>query len=672
VPLRIGVDIGGTFTDLVALDETTGAVVNAKALSTPAELIDGVLRCVDEAGVDLADCRLTIHGTTIGINALLEGNGARTGLLTTQGFRDVLEIGRGNFLRMYDVLYRRPTPLVPRGRRLEIPERITARGEVLLPLGEAAVRDAARALRAEGVQSVAVTFLFSYFEPAHEQRAAAILAEELPGVAISVSHRLSREWREYERTSTTVVNAYILPIVDRYLATFEQRLGKRGFRGRLLITQSNGGACSVGAARERAVHTLESGPAAGAVGCASLARVLGLDRAISFDMGGTTAKCAIVRNGMVQTTDEYHVDGRPLRIPVIDIREVSAGGGTIAWIDSGGALALGPQSAGAAPGPVCYGLGGTEPTVTDANVVLGRIDASRFLGGTMPLDAAGAARAVDERLVPRLGLTRVSAAAGVVRLADVKMALAVRSITTARGLDPRDYALVAYGGGGPLHVASIARELGIPRVVIPPAPSTFSAWGMLATDLRNDLVRTVLEPLDVTDTTWAQTRFAEMQDEIASILPGAGAPLVHRAVDLRYLGQEHTVTIAVSDLADWSDLRKQFDDAHERAYGYAASDVDLQLVNLRLTIVFPIERPTLPTLPRRSGRGLALPTRTIYSIAAGDFVEHRVVQRADLMAGDTIEGPAAIEEPGTTTIIDAGDTLTVEAHGCLMIQVNGR
>jgi N-methylhydantoinase A len=420
------------------------------------------------------------------------------------------------------------------------------------------------------------------------------------------------------------------------------------------------------------VHTLESGPAAGAVGCASLARVLGLDRVISFDMGGTTAKCAIVDNGMVQTTDEYHIDGRPLRIPVIDIREVSAGGGTIAWIDTGGALAFGPQSAGAAPGPVCYGLGGTEPTVTDANVVLGRIDGSRFLGGTMPLDASGAARAVDERLVPRLGLSRTSAAAGVVRLADVKMALAVRSITTGRGLDPRDYALVAYGGGGPLHVVSIARELGIPRVVIPPAPSTFSAWGMLATDLRNDLVRTVLEPLDTTDTTWAQARFAEMQHDIAALLPGDGAPLMHRAVDLRYLGQEHTVTIAVNDVADWADLRKQFDDAHERAYGYAASDADVQLVNLRLTIVFPIERPRLPALPRRTGSSLAFQTRTIYSVAAGDFVEHRVVQRADLLAGDTMTGPAAIEEPGTTTIIDAGDTLTVEAHGCLMIQVDGR
>ena len=669
--LRIGVDIGGTFTDLVAFDEATGTVVNAKALSTPSGLLDGVLRCADQAGIALADCRLTIHGTTIGINALLEGKGARTGLLTTEGFRDVLEIGRGNYLRMYDVLYRRPAPLVPRGRRLEVSERLSARGEVLVPLDDGAVRAAARRLAAEGVESVAVAFLFSYLDPVHEQRAAAILAEELPGVAISVSHRLSQEWREYERTSTAVVNAYLLPIVERYLGTFEQRLAERGFRGRALITQSNGGACSLAAARARPVHTIESGPAAGAVGCASLAAVLGLDRLISFDMGGTTAKCAIVDAGMVQTTDEYHVDGRPLRIPVIDIREVSAGGGTIAWIDAGGALALGPQSAGAAPGPVCYGLGGAEPTVTDANVALGRIDGSRFLGGTMPLDVAGAARAVDEGLAQRLGLSRASAAAGVVRLADVKMALAVRSIITGRGLDPRDYTLAAYGGGGPLHAVAIARELGIPRVVIPPAPSTFSAWGMLATDLRHDLVRTVLEPLEGTDAAWADARYTEMQREIAALLPADGAPLMYRAVDLRYLGQEHTVTIAVSDVADWTDLRKQFDEAHERAYGYAASDVDVQLLNLRLTVVFPLDRPRLPRLPRRSGAGAAFATRAIYSVAAGDFVEHRVVQRGDLLAGDTLAGPAAIEEHGTTTIIDVADTLSVEDHGCLVIQMKG-
>jgi N-methylhydantoinase A len=307
--------------------------------------------------------------------------------------------------------------------------------------------------------------------------------------------------------------------------------------------------------------------------------------------------------------------------------------------------------------------------VTDAGVVLGRIDGARFLGGTMPLDAAGAAHAVDAHLAQRLGLSRVDAAAGVVRLADVKMALAVRSVTTGRGLDPRDYSLVAYGGGGPLHATAIARELGIPRVVIPPAPSTFSAWGMLATDLRHDLVRTVLEPLDGTDAAWAEARYAEMRREIATLLPGDGEPAMRRAVDLRYLGQEHTVTVAVSDLADWGDLRKHFDEAHERAYGYAADDVEVQLLNLRLTVVFPIERPRLARLPQRSAGVPAVQTRPIYSLAAGQFVEHRVVRRDDLQAGDRLAGPAAIEEAGTTTIVDIGDTLSVEVHGCLVIQV---
>lgn len=669
MPLRIGVDIGGTFTDLVALDEATGAVTSGKALSTPQELLEGVLRCVDQAGVRLDDCRLVIHGTTIGINALLEGKVARTGLVTTEGFRDVLEIGRGNFLRMYDVLYRRPARLVPRGRCYEVPERLSATGEVLVPLDESAVRAVAARLRSDGVESVAVAFLFSYRTPAHEQRAAEILARELPGVFVSASHRLSQEWREYERTSTTVVNASLLPLVTRYLTTFERGLAARGFHGRLLITQSNGGAFSLPAALAQPVHTIESGPAAGVTGCASLAQSLGLSRLISFDMGGTTAKCAIVERGLVQTSDEYSIEGLPIRVPVIDIKEVSAGGGTIAWIDAGGALTLGPQSAGADPGPVCYGRGGTEPTVTDANLALGRIGAGRFLGGSMALDHPAAGRALDEQVALPLGLSRTSAAAGVVRLADVKMALAVRSITTERGLDPREYALVAYGGGGPLHAVAIARELGIPRVVVPPSPSTFSAWGMLATDLRHDLVRTVLEPLERTDAAWAEARYREMQREIESILPPVGAPVVHRAADLRYLGQEHTVTVPVDDLAGWAGLRGAFDAAHRRAYGYAAPDVEVQLINLRSTIVFPLERPPLRVLATRAGAPPAFETRKIYSSLLLDTPEYRVYQREALAAGDAIGGPAAIEEAGTTTIVEPGDQVTVEAHGCLVIDV---
>lgn len=668
--VRIGVDIGGTFTDLVALDEATGAVTHAKVLSTPRELLDGVLRCVDQAGVRLADCRLVIHGSTIGINAVLERKGARTGLVTTEGFRDVLEIGRGNYLRMYDVLYQRPPQLVPRDRRLEVPERLGARGDVLVPLDEAAVVEAARRLDAEGVESVAVVFLFSYRNPAHERRAAEILAQHLPRASISASHRITQEWREYERTSTTVVNAYVQPILEGYLGDFDRALARRGFRGRVLITQSNGGAFALEAARVKPVHTIESGPAAGATGCASLARMLGLDRLISFDMGGTTAKCAIVERGLVRTMDEYRVDGHPLRIPVIDIKEVSAGGGTIAWIDAGGALCLGPRSAGADPGPVCYGRHGTEPTVTDANVMLGRIDPGRFLGGTMPLDADGAARAIDHRIAGPLGLGRTEAAAGIVRLADVKMALAVRSITTERGLDPRDYTLVAYGGGGPLHAVAIARELGLRRVLVPPSPSTFSAWGMLATDLRHDLVRTVLEPLEATDAAWAEARFAEMRREIEAILPPVALPAVHRAVDLRYLGQEHTVTVEVDELGAWKDLRSRFDAAHHRTYGYAAPDVEVQLLNLRLAVTLPLDHPRLPPLAQRDGGAPAARSRAIYSTVAQGILPYRVLDRGDLRAGDVVEGPAAIEEAGTTTILEPGDTLRVEPHGCLALALD--
>jgi N-methylhydantoinase A len=531
------------------------------------------------------------------------------------------------------------------------------------------VRAAARRLAAEGVESVAVCFLFSFRNPEHERRAAELVAEALPAASVSVSHRITQEWREYERTSTTVVNAYVRPIMDRYLGAFERGLAGRGFRGQLLITQSNGGAFSLAAAASKPVHTIESGPAAGAIGCASLARALGADRLISFDMGGTTAKCAIVEKGLVQTTDEYHVDGHPLRIPVIDITEVSAGGGTIAWIDAGGALALGPQSAGADPGPVCYGRGGVEPTVTDANLVLGRIAPGRFLGGTMPLDHGAASRAIEERLGLPLGLHRDSAAAGVVRLADVKMALGVRSITTERGLDPRDYALVAYGGGGPLHAVAIARELGIPRVIVPPSPSTFSAWGMLATDLRHDLVRTVLEPLERTDGAWAGARYGEMEREIEAILPPLGEARRHRAADLRYLGQEHTVTVEVERLEDWGALRGRFDAAHQRAYGYAAPDVEVQLLNLRSAVVYPLERPRLPALERGTGRGPAFETRKIYSSLLRDALEYRVYQRDRLRAGDLVEGPAAVEEGGTTTMLEPGDRLQVEGNACLVIDV---
>lgn len=668
MPSRIGIDIGGTFTDVVVLNEATGAVSHDKALTTPHELTQAVLACLDQVGADLGDTSFVIHGTTIGINAIVEHKGAKTALMTTEGFRDVLEIGRANFLRMYDVLYQRPSLLVPRRLRLEVPERITATGEIHEPLVESALPALVDALKSEQVDSVAISFLFSYLNPIHEKAVADLLRRALPGTAITVSHQITQEWREYERTSTTVINAMIQPIMERYLGALYGVLAARGFDGRLLITQSNGGTFSVDAARRKPVHTMESGPAAGVVACAALCRDVGEDRLISFDMGGTTAKCAIVDRGEPAIAEEYHVDGHPIRIPVLDIKEVSAGGGSIAWIDSGGAMCLGPRSAGAEPGPVCYGRGGAEPTVTDANLALGRINPESFLGGHMPLDLDGANRAIAT-LADRLRLDPARAAAGILRLADVKTALAVRSITTSRGLDPRDYTLVAYGGCGPLHAAAIARELAIPRLLIPPSPSTFSAWGMLAADLRHDLVRTVLEHLDRTHADWAEARFAEMAVEIESAFPAIAGSRLRRGVDLRYLGQEHTVTVGLDILSDWPDLRSRFDTAHERVYGYSAPTVEVELLNLRLTAVLEIEKPHLQALEKRRTGTAEFDARDVYSMKQGSPTGFRIFRREDLRAGDSFEGPAAIEETSTTTIVEPGDRLSVDDYGCLRIEI---
>jgi N-methylhydantoinase A len=670
VTLRIGVDIGGTFTDLVVVDERSGRVSSTKALTTPAEPARAVVACLEQLGIDLGEVSLLVHGTTVGINAVLERTGAKTALVTTAGFRDVLEIGRGDFHRMYDVLYQRPRTLVPRSLRLEATERLDAGGRVLVPLAEQALREAVRGLRGTGVQSVAIVFLFSYLDPAHERRAAAILSEELPGVAITASHRVSQEWREYERSSTAVINAYIQPTIERYLRHLRETLAQRGFRGTLLLTQSNGGACTADAALIAPVTSLESGPAAGVNGCVALGKDPGRDRVIAFDMGGTTTKCCLVERGVPALAEEHSLDGHPIRIPILDIKEVSAGGGTIAWIDAGGALRLGPRSAGADPGPVCYGRGGSEPTVTDANLVLGRINPTAFLGGRMPLATAAAAAAVD-RIGAEIGLGRTAAAAGILRLAGVKMALALKSITTERGLDPRDYTLVAYGGSGPLHAAFLARELGIRRVVIPPSPSTFSAWGMLAADLRHDLVRTVLRPLPATDPAWASARFDDMQREVAARLPPIGRQETRRGVDLRYAGQIHAVQLDLPAVGEWDALRARFDSAHAQAFGFAAPDVEVELLNLRLTVTSPVDPPALTRLPRADRPLPIRGERRIYSLTAERLLPTPFLRREALLDGDRIEGPAAVEEPTTTTILEPGDRLTVDAHGNLEIAIAG-
>ncbi len=472
--MRIGVDIGGTFTDVVVFDEEKNSVTLAKALTTPAELARGVEEALAKVEVPLVHASFLIHGSTIVVNTVIERRGAKTALVTTKGFRDVYEIGRINRPESFNLRFHKHRPLVPRELVFEVTERMLADGTELTPLDDGAAREVARLLKDEGMEAVAVVFLHFYRAPEHEVRMCAILHEIDANLFVTASHELSREYREYERTSTTVANAYVGPLVSKYLGDLERRLEHRGFRGSLMIMQSNGGLQDVVTARRQCIQMMESGPAGGVVGTMAVCEALGLETAIAFDMGGTTAKACVICRGEPSLSPDYffggYNEGLAIRIPVLDIVEVGTGGGSIAWIDEGGALHVGPRSTGAEPGPVCYGRGGTEPTITDANVVLGRLAPEQFLGGEMRLDRAAAGATLRERIATPLGVDLERAASGMLEVAVAAMANTVRHVTLERGMDPRDFTLVAYGGAGPLHAAAVAKELAIRTVIIPQAP----------------------------------------------------------------------------------------------------------------------------------------------------------------------------------------------------------
>src|SRR5262245_7048921 len=502
MPLTVAVDIGGTFTDLLGYDPTTGRLVGAKRPTTPAEMSEGVWHCFEAAGVGGADLAAFVHGSTVAINTIIERSGARTALVVTRGTRDVYAVGRGNRPDAYDVWFHRPRPLVPRRLTFEVDERIDAGGRVLTPFDRAQAARVAAEVAASGVQAVAVCFLHSWREPSHERLMGELLREALPGAFVTVSHEILREYGEYERTSTTVLNAYVGPRVGDYLDTLERRLGASDFHGELLIMQSNGGVMAASTARSLPVATLESGPVGGFIAAARTAERLGYRRAIAFDMGGTTAKANLILDVQAQMARGYHISGyatgQPMTLPVVDTVEVGAGGGSLARAIAGGGLEVGPESAGADPGPACYGKGGAFATVTDANVVLGRIDPHAFLGGEITLDA-DAARVAVGRVAERLGLTLPAAALAIVQVAVLKMSLAVRQVSVERGYDPRDFAMVAFGGAGPLHASDVARALHVPAVVVPLYPGQFSAAGMLLADRRLDYVRTCDRPFDLND-----------------------------------------------------------------------------------------------------------------------------------------------------------------------------
>ncbi len=682
--LRTAIDIGGTFTDLASYDVLTRSVRFEKALSTPAALGDGVLECFDKGSIDPAAMEQFIHGSTVAINAIIQKTGARTALVTTEGFTDVYEIGRANRPDTYNLFFEKPAPLVPATLRFGVRERIAPGGKVLIALAPAAITKVVKQIKAKNVQAVAVCLLHAYANPKHEAAIGRAIRSALPDIYVTVSHEILREYREYERTSTTVLNAYVGHQVSGYLRDLERPLRERAFKGRFLIMQSNGGVMTAKRASKVPVAMMESGPAGGIIGAAELGKLIGDPDVIAFDMGGTTAKTCLVEQGLPKMTDQYYIggyrDGYPMRIPAVDIIEVGAGGGSIAWIDTGGALKVGPQSAGSSPGPVCYARGGSEPTVTDANLVTGRLNPTRFLGGEFDLDMAGAKAAIETRIGRPLNLDLLEAACGIIRITDARMSFAVRAITLQRGYDPRRFAMVAFGGAGPLHAMAIARELHIPRVIIPPQPGHFSALGMLLTDLRQDFVQTRVTDLAGLATDRLDERFAALEKEgrasIAREGYAAADVTLIRSMDMRYLGQEYTVRVSVADDLSAADslatLRQQFDLAYDIRYGHSSPDQPAQIVNFRVTAIGKVDKPDLASLQdKRIPAASTARERLVYFEDRGHLL-CPVEQRAALTAGTSIVGPAIIEEYASTTVLHPGDRALVNQYGCLVIETGGQ
>jgi N-methylhydantoinase A len=684
--VRVAVDIGGTFTDVAVFDDTTGALAVGKTLTTPDRLVDGINAGVAKAGTDYAAADLFLHGSTIAVNTILERTGARTALITTEGFRDVYEIGRINRPDSYNLFFGKHEPLVERALRFEVAERVLADGEVLVPLDEAAIEALAGRLTGLGIEATAILFLHCYKNSAHEARAKAILEVLCPDMFVSASHELSQEYREFERCSTVVANAYIGPRVRGYLGEIDAHLRREGFRGSFMVVQSTGGLYEAAQARSACVRMLESGPAAGVIGTQALCHALGRDNAIAFDMGGTTAKAGVIHRGEALTTGAALLGGYekalPVQIAMMDIFEVGTGGGSIARVEDG-ALRVGPQSAGAQPGPACYGLGGIEPTVTDANLVLGRLHAERFLGGEMRLNVGAAHAALRSNVADPLGLDLTAAADGILRIAATAMSYAVKGVTTERGLDVGDFALVAYGGAGPLHAADVARELGIRTVIVPHAPGVFSAIGMLYADLRQDFVRTWFVRLDPASFDELERIYVEMESDGRRAVAGASvAPhtiSVKRAADMRYVGQEHAVTVDLPlplfAARDRAGIKRCFDAMHELRYGTSAPDERAEIVSLRTTVTGVMGKPPRATIESGDARPVASAlggTRPVYFREAKGFVETPTVARGALLAGNRIAGPALVEEHASTTVLGPDDALEVDAFGDLVIAVAGR
>ena len=675
----IGVDVGGTFTDFYAF-EAGGAVRVHKTPSTPDNparaVIEGVNAMADRHGIDLGQVARLSHGTTVATNALIQGRGGRLALVTTAGFRDLLEIGRQIRPHMFDLQKDHPPPLVPRQRRLEAAERVMADGTVRTALRQAEIDRLIDAVRASGAEGCAICFLFSFLNPAHERRLRDALTAALPDLHVTISSDAQPEFREYERLSTTVLNAYLQPVMADYLTHFEAALSAAAPQAELGINQSAGGLMSPERARELPVRTALSGPAAGAVGAIHIAKRAGVRDVITLDMGGTSADVCLVRDGAADMTYERWIEGYPTRLASIDINAVGAGGGSIAWFDRDGLLKVGPVSAGATPGPACYGAGGSEPTVTDANLVLGRLSPKGLLGGGMPMDL-DAARQAFAPLAERLEMPVERTAHGVIGVVIANMVRALRAISVERGHDPRDFALLAFGGAGPLHAADVARALGITRFIVPPAPGILCAQGLVVSDLRESFVLSRLTRVGATGIDEIRDMLAELRDRAETWFAGQAAPDDARArlarLDMRYVGQNYELAVemdaAAALAADADDLRRRFFAAHDRSYGFHNPDDPVEIVNVRLTAVVRLQHADGPVA---AGDATTTPEpfeRRDVRFTADAAEATPVFDRAALTPGHRLQGPAIVDQLDTTTLLFPGDRLNVDAAGNLIVEI---
>jgi len=684
--VRVGIDIGGTFTDVVVAD-AHGRIRIVKTLTTPDDLIRGMMNGLAGAGIEPRQIDFFAHATTQGSNALLESKGAVTSLLTTEGFRDVLEIRRGqraindprdtyNLQKDLPQDYRggRGT-LVPRARRRTVGERVDATGGERVPLDEDGVRRAARAMREDGTEAIAVSFLFSFLDPSHERRAAQILREELPEIPVCVASDVLPVIREYERTSTTVVNAYIQPKVRRYLERLEAELRERGYPGQINIMQSHGGIMTSSFARERPVYLLESGPAAGVAAVEWLGRQLGMRNLLALDVGGTTAKVCIVRDYQAESTTNFWVgDDHFIGIPVTDLVEIGAGGGTLARLDAGGALKVGPESAGSKPGPACYAIGGIEPTVTDANLLLGYLDPEYFLGGQMRLDRARAERAMRERIGAPLGRSAEEAALGVVQIVNANMTASMRVVSVERGYDPREFSLVGFGGSGPLHASALASEVGIPTVVFPRIPGNFSALGLLVSDLKVERMQSLVGTTRTIDLSTMRRTWKALERVTTEELRHQGASRerirLHRVLAMRYQGQAHELPVpapgGVFTSAALRSVERRFHALHEQHYAYRDEAAEVEIITLRVLGTAGVPKPRTERISRAgdpSPGSARKGERRAYSSDLREFVPTAVYDRALLRPGHRVRGPALIEQLDTTLVLPAGSTSRIDRYG---------